>query len=113
MTTTKTMRLARGAALLAVAGLTTVGLGAAPAHAAGPATTVAPATGLNPDGQDLTVRGNGFSATANNGFGVYVVFGPKGDDYATNANAFQASQWVHKGAKPGSGQTLMNADGSF
>ncbi|MFD0684305.1 hypothetical protein [Actinomadura fibrosa] len=106
-------RLTRGAVLLAAAGLVTAGLGAAPALAAGPGTTVTPASGLDPGGQDLTVHGSGFSATANNGFGVYVVFGPKNADYATNANAFQASKWVHKGATPSAGQDVMNADGTF
>ncbi|WP_131740612.1 hypothetical protein [Actinomadura roseirufa] len=110
--TNVTRRVARGAALLA-AGALAVGLGTAPAYAAGPATAVTPSSGLDPAGQDLKIRGSGFSATANNGFGVYVVFGPKGPDYATNANAFQASKWVHKGATPSAGQDVMNADGTF
>ncbi|WP_067460344.1 hypothetical protein [Actinomadura macra] len=111
--TRASVRLARGAALLAAAGLTTIGLGVAPALAAGPATTVTPATGADPEGATLTVHGSGFSATANNGLGVYAVFGPKGPDYATNANAYQASKWVHKGATPSAGQAVLNADGTF
>ncbi|URM96678.1 WxL domain-containing protein [Actinomadura madurae] len=108
-----TRRLARGGVLLAASGLALAAFGAAPASAAGPATTVTPATGADPDGQDLAVRGSGFDPTANNRFGVYVVFGPKRDDYATNANAYQASKWVHLGATPSPGQDVMNADGTF
>ena len=31
------------------------------------------------------MTGSGFDPNANNGFGIYVVFGPKNADYATNA----------------------------
>ncbi|MFC9971646.1 WxL domain-containing protein [Spirillospora sp. NPDC127200] len=107
-------RLARGTVIVGGAALLTAGLGLAPAFAAGPGTAVSPTTGANPAGQDLTVRGSGFSTTANGGLGVYVAFGPKNADYATNAGAFQVSKWVHKNAPAGStGQVKMNADGGF
>ncbi|TDB93945.1 WxL domain-containing protein [Actinomadura sp. 7K534] len=108
-----TRRITRGGAVLATAGLITLGLGAAPAFAAGPATTVTPDSGADPAGQDLTVSGSGFNPDANNGFGVYVVFGPKNADYATNAGTFQVSKWVHKNGAPSPGQDKMNADGTF
>ncbi|MEU8804296.1 WxL domain-containing protein [Spirillospora sp. NPDC048819] len=108
-----TTRITRGGAVLAAAGLITIGLGAVPAFAAGPATTVTPDTGADPAGQDLTVQGSGFDPAANNGLGVYVVFGPKNADYATNAGAFQSSKWVHKNGASSPGQGVMNADGTF
>ncbi|TDD35833.1 hypothetical protein E1287_12660 [Actinomadura sp. KC06] len=105
-----TTRITQGGAVIAAAGLITIGLGAAPALAAGPATTVTPATGADPAGQDLAVQGSGFDPAANGGLGVYVVFGPKVPDYWTNAGAFQASKWVHKN---GAGENKLNADGTF
>ncbi|MFI0482866.1 hypothetical protein [Actinomadura sp. 9N215] len=105
-----TTRITRGGAVIAAAGLITIGLGAAPALAAGPATTVTPATEADPAGQDLAVKGSGFDPAANGGLGVYVVFGPKVPDYWTNAGAFQASKWVHKN---GAGENKLNADGTF
>ncbi|WP_018653806.1 WxL domain-containing protein [Actinomadura flavalba] len=106
-------RLVRGTVVVGTAAFVTAGLGLAPAFAAGPATTVSPTTGANPAGQDLTIQGSGFNANANGGMGVYVAFGPKTADYATNAGAFQVSKWVHKNAAPGSSQIKMNADGTF
>ena len=108
-----TRRLARGGAVLTAAGLLTLGLGTAPAFADGPTTGVTPTTGLNPDGQEVTIHGSGFNPTANNGFGIYVAFGPKGDDYATNAGAYGATKWVHTGATPSATQDVMNSDGTF
>src|SRR5690606_31442851 len=108
-----TRRIGRGGAVLAAAGLITLGLGATPAFAAGPSTTVTPKTGADPAGQDFVVKGSGFDPNANNGFGVYVVFGPKNADYATNAATFQASKWVHRNGTPSSGQDRMNPDGTF
>ncbi|TYK44400.1 WxL domain-containing protein [Actinomadura decatromicini] len=108
-----TRRITRSGAVLAAAGLITIGLGAAPALAAGPATTATPTSGADPAGQDFTVRGTGFDPAANGGVGVYVVFGPKAPDYATNAGAFQVSKWVHRNGNPASGQGRLNADGSF
>ncbi|MEU5884947.1 hypothetical protein [Spirillospora sp. NPDC047279] len=106
-------RLTRGAAVLAGAGLCTAMFGIGPALAAGPATEVTPATEANPDGQDLRVVGSGFDPDKNNGFGVYVAFGPKTPDHTTNANVFQQAKWVHKNASSSPGQARMNTDGTF
>ncbi|HEX2312311.1 MAG TPA: WxL domain-containing protein [Thermomonospora sp.] len=107
-------RFARGAAVVTGAGLLGLGLTAAPAFADGPATTVTPSTQADPAGQDIRVTGSGFDPNKNNGFGVYVAFGPKrGDDWYLNANAFQATKWVHKNASGSPSQVKMNADGTF
>lgn len=95
--------------LVSAATLTT----APPARAAGPGVTVSPTSGLDPAAKaTLKVSGSGFNATGNNKFGVYVAFGPKNADYATNASAFLAAMWVHPGASGGE-QAEMTADGRF
>lgn len=81
--------------------------------AAAPALSVSPTTGLAAGGATVNVSGTGYNATANGNLGVYVVFGPKNADYATNANAFGAAVWVHPGAPNGQGQAPMASDGSF
>ncbi|RAY17177.1 hypothetical protein DPM19_03230 [Actinomadura craniellae] len=109
-----TRRFLRGAAVMAGAGVLGIGLTAVPAFADGPATTVTPATGADPAGQDVRVTGSGFDPDKNNGFGVYVAFGPRsGDDWYLNANAFQVARWVHKNASSSPGQAKMNPDGTF
>jgi LPXTG-motif cell wall-anchored protein len=80
---------------------------------ASPTLTVTPRTGLAPGGQTVTVVGRGFDPTRNGGVGVYVVFGPKEPDYATNAETFRSAKWVHPGATPSAGQAPLAADGSF
>jgi LPXTG-motif cell wall-anchored protein len=45
--------------------------------------------------------------------GVYVVFGPKEADFATNAETFRSAKWIHPGATPSAGQAPLAADGSF
>lgn len=107
-------RLTRATAVVAGAGLLGLSLAATPAAAAGPSITVTPTSELNPDGQDIRVVGSGFDPNANNGFGIYVSFGPKnGDQWYLNANAFQATKWVHKNASGSPSQAKMNADGTF
>ncbi|MFD0684306.1 hypothetical protein [Actinomadura fibrosa] len=96
-----------GAAALAGA----LALGARPAHAA--SLRVSPASGVNPSGQTVSVRGSGFDPARNNGFGVYVVFGPRGADWTTNANAYLSAVWVHRGAAAGAGQAPMSGAGGF
>ncbi|WUI02747.1 WxL domain-containing protein [Spirillospora sp. NBC_00431] len=104
----------RRAAVLGTTAVLGLGLASAPAFAAGPSTTVTPTTGADPDGQDVHVTGSGFDPNKNNGFGVYVAFGPKnGADWYLNANAFQATKWVHKNASGSATQVRMNADGTF
>lgn len=47
----------------------------------------------------VTVTGSGFDGDAQGrGFGVYVVYGPKQADYATNSGWFGSAQWVSKSA---------------
>ncbi|MFF4239103.1 hypothetical protein ACFYYL_24810 [Actinomadura geliboluensis] len=107
-------RTSRRTAVLGATAVLGLGLAAAPALAAGPSTTVTPTTGADPAGQDIRVTGSGFDPDKNNGFGVYVAFGPKkGADWYLNANAFQATKWVHKNASGSAGQAKMNADGTF
>jgi WxL domain surface cell wall-binding len=107
-------RALRGAAVMTGAGLLGLGLTAAPAHADGPSVTVTPTAEADPDGQDIHVTGSGFDPNKNNGFGIYVAFGPKnGDDWYTNANAFQTTKWVRKNASTSPGQAELNADGTF
>ncbi|GAA2735874.1 hypothetical protein [Actinocorallia aurantiaca] len=85
---------------------------ASPALAA--SVRVAPATGLSASGASVSVSGSGFDAVGNNGFGVYVVFGPKKANFHQDANAFGAARWVHvKGAGGSPGQAPLSKDGSF
>ncbi|MCP9951155.1 IPT/TIG domain-containing protein [Actinomadura madurae] len=84
---------------------------APPAFAA--SVSVSPTSGVDPGGQTITVRGSGFDPDRNNGFGVYVVFGPRRADWTTNANAYQPATWVHRGASAGAGQAPMTASGGF
>ncbi|MDX6740280.1 hypothetical protein [Actinocorallia sp. A-T 12471] len=76
---------------------------------------VSPSSGLSATGANtVSISGSGFDAKANNGFGVYVVFGPKPANYHLDANLFGAAKWVHTGgAGGGAGQAEMKADGSF
>ncbi|TYB42291.1 hypothetical protein [Actinomadura chibensis] len=99
----------RGAVVAATAAGLLV-LAPAPAFAA--AVRVSPASGLDPAGQTVTVRGSGFDPARNNRFGVYVVFGPRGSDWATNSNAYLSATWVHPGGS-GGGQAPMSASGGF
>jgi hypothetical protein len=92
---------AAGAGLVAVA---------PPAHAA--SLRVSQTANLAPAGQSVTVSGSGFDAARNNGFGVYVVFGPRRAGFHRNANAFASAVWVHRGGS-GGGQAKMSAAGSF
>ncbi|NEA22127.1 hypothetical protein, partial [Actinomadura bangladeshensis] len=94
---------------LAVAGAGLVAV-APPAHAA--SLRVSQTANLAPAGQSVTVSGSGFDAARNNGFGVYVVFGPRRAGFHRNANAFASAVWVHpKGG--GGGQARMTAAGTF
>jgi hypothetical protein len=108
-------RTPRRAAVLGTTALLGLGVMTVPAFADGPSTTVTPATAADPAGQNIRVTGSGFDPNKNNGFGVYVAFGPKnGDDWFLNASAYQVTKWVHKNAAPGSAtQAVMNADGTF
>ncbi|MFV2173019.1 hypothetical protein ACFHW2_24960 [Actinomadura sp. LOL_016] len=96
-------------AILAAAGVGPVAL-AGPAHAA--SLRVSATSGLDPAGQSVTVTGSGFDPDRNNGFGVYVVFGPRRADFHRNANAFGSAVWVHKGGSGGA-QAKMTASGGF
>ncbi|SPT51566.1 IPT/TIG domain-containing protein [Actinomadura madurae] len=103
----------RGAAAAVAVAVLTLALlvPAPPAFAA--SVSVSPTSGVDPGGQTITVRGSGFDPDRNNGFGVYVVFGPRRADWTTNANAYQAATWVHRGASAGAGQAPMTASGGF
>jgi hypothetical protein len=78
-----------------------------------PVLFASPTFGLPAGGASTaTVLGSGFSATANGGAGVYVVYGPRKPDYWVDATVFGDSRWVHPGGAGGQ-QAPMNADGSF
>ncbi|WP_439675488.1 hypothetical protein [Embleya sp. MST-111070] len=100
-------RLIRWGAIGATGALAVAGVSlASPARAAGtPAVSVSPGVDVDPDGATITVSGTGFDKTRNSGNGVYVLFGPKIDDYYTNAGAYSAQAWV-AGSK-------MSAEGAF
>ncbi|GAB3686064.1 hypothetical protein GCM10027589_54930 [Actinocorallia lasiicapitis] len=85
-------------------------LPAAPAHAA--SVSASPTSGLDPAGATISVRGTGFNATGNNKFGIYVAFGPKRSNYATDSLAFGAARWVHPGGG-GAGQANLTDAGAF
>ena len=91
----------RRSVVIAAAALAALALACPPAFAA--SVRVSPATGVNPAGQTVTVTGSGFDPVRNNGFGVYVVFGPRTADWTTNANAYLAAKWVHSGATASAG----------
>ncbi len=69
--------------------------------ATGPGITVGPATGLDPDGADVTVSGTGFPTTAP---GLYVVYGPEPED-GTDGTRYGAQAFVPSSA--------IDPDGSF
>jgi hypothetical protein len=77
----------------------------APAAPSGPAVTVTPSSGVDPAGGTLAVTGSGFNPA---GAGIYVVFGPKHDDYWANAAYYQQAKWVRAG-----GADPLNPDGTF
>ncbi|MFZ4843411.1 HtaA domain-containing protein [Mycetocola saprophilus] len=105
------------------------------APTASPKVTVSKTTGLNPDGDTVTVTGTGFLPTANTVgtrpplagkfTGAYVVFGKFADTWQPSANAPGTSRSVstQKWAVPaesvetiggaGSGAIELKADGSF
>jgi hypothetical protein len=94
---------------LAAAGLGLVAM-AEPAYAA--SLRVSQTANLDPGGQSVTVSGSGFDPARNNGFGVYVVFGPRRDGFHRNANAYASAFWVHRNGS-GTGQARMTAAGTF
>ncbi|QXJ22335.1 hypothetical protein AGRA3207_003321 [Actinomadura graeca] len=105
------LRRAAIPASVTAAALAAFALAATPAHAA--AVRVSPTSGVNPAGQTVTVSGSGFDADRNNGFGVYVVFGPRRADWVTDSNAYLAARWVHRGASGSGGQAPMSSSGGF
>jgi LPXTG-motif cell wall-anchored protein len=82
-----------------------------------PRVSASPTSGLDPaGGSTITVTGSGFDPNANNGVGVYVVFGPVDPGtYFQDANRFVAARWLHTGGtSSGSpGQDDLRADGTF
>ncbi|WUI02748.1 hypothetical protein OHR68_13360 [Spirillospora sp. NBC_00431] len=102
-------RVLGAAVALAAAGLGLVAV-AGPAHAA--SLRVSPTANLSPGGQSVTVSGSGFDPARNNGFGVYVVFGPRRSGFHRDANAFASAFWVHRNGG-GGGQVKMTAAGAF
>lgn len=93
------------------------GLSAAPALAADrpaftPAVTVTPATGLDPAGTSITVKGTGFDPDANGGKGYGVRVGPaKADVRDRLGTGFQVAKLVKK--DPQGTQLPLAADGSW
>ncbi|RIV39117.1 HtaA domain-containing protein [Micromonospora radicis] len=78
-----------------------------------PTVTVNPSAALDTEGATVTVTGSGFDPDANGGVGVYVAFGPKGDNHWTNSRPYKPVKWVHKNASSSAAQVKLDADGSF
>ncbi|WP_396290007.1 hypothetical protein [Curtobacterium sp. KT1] len=111
-------RIARSFGITLAAGVAAVGIAVLPAVSASAATAVTNDYGASlsvsgpasvvTDGSGsvhgvsngtVTVTGDGFDGNAQGrGFGVYVVYGPKQADYATNSGWFASAQWVSKSA---------------
>ncbi|MEU5903201.1 HtaA domain-containing protein [Micromonospora sp. NPDC047527] len=83
------------------------------AEPAGPAVTVTPPGGLDPNGSTITVRGSGFDPEANGAAGFYVSFGPKVAEHWANAGILQTTKWVNKTNEPTDARDRLNADGTF
>ncbi|WP_157430695.1 hypothetical protein [Actinomadura macra] len=105
------LRRAAIPASVTAATLAALALAADPAYAA--SVRVSPTSGVNPAGQSVTVSGSGFDPARNNGFGVYVVFGPRRANWVTDSNAYLAAKWVHRGAAGSGGQAPMSSSGGF
>lgn len=105
-------RLQRALAAATMVAVTGTGLLALAEPAAAASLRVSPSTGLDPNGQTISVSGSGFDPNRNNKFGVYVVFGPRRADYYTNSGNYGAALWVHPGGA-GSGQARMSPSGTF
>ncbi|HEX2312310.1 MAG TPA: hypothetical protein VHJ17_01145 [Thermomonospora sp.] len=104
------MGVIRRVLVVGVAGALGTVVLAGPADAA--ALRVSPSSGLDPGGQTVSISGSGFDPARNNGFGVYVVFGPRRADFHRDANAYGAAVWVHRGGS-GGGQARMSPSGTF
>jgi len=111
-------RIARSFGITLAAGVAAVGIAVLPAVSAsaatavtndygaslsvsGPASVVTDGPGALHGVSDgsVTVTGSGFDGDAQGrGFGVYVVYGPKQADYASNSGWFGSAQWVSKSA---------------
>lgn len=111
----------RASTVVLTTALAAVGVGVVapvtPAGAAGPGVTAAPSINIARQGTSFVIKGSGFSATARNGFGVYVAFGPKPAllpaDWFERIELYQAAVWVHPGGTGTATNKPMNADGTF
>lgn len=65
--------------------------------AAGPRLLLTPSSGVDPDGDDIVVKGSGYPTTAP---GVYVVYGPEPQDN-TDATPFQVAQFIPSASMAG------------
>ena len=123
-------RIARSFGITLAAGVAAVGIAVLPAVSASAATAVTNDHGASlsvsgpasvvTDGSEalhgvsdgsVTVTGSGFDGDAQGrGFGVYVVYGPKQADYATNSGWFGSAQWVSKSAFTAGGGFTTTVD---
>jgi hypothetical protein len=102
----------RGSAIrLAVAGLLAALACAAGAEAAAaaPSLTLSKSSGIDPDGETITITGEGFKGSMP---GIYVTFGPKHGD-TSNAGAYHQTKWVFPGGTPTEVTDKLNGDGTF
>jgi hypothetical protein len=82
-----------------------------PGSGGGPAIAVSPTSGLSTAGPTtVSVSGSGFDPVKNEGFGVYVMYGPVG---ATQQSQFYSAKWVAPGNAPGAGTDTMSSTGTF
>ncbi len=86
-----------------------------PVAANGPTIALEPSGPLPAGTSTVTITGAGFDPTANNGNGVYVVFGPitPAPGYYTDPGLYSAFRWVGPGNPDSAATAPMAADGSF
>lgn len=80
-----------------------------------PVVTVSQTSGLPREGDtELTVTGTGFDPNKNGGNGVYVVYGPKVDQFWTlPQSTFGAVKWVRRDPRPSPAQVELKPNGTF
>jgi hypothetical protein len=100
-----------GSALAALGVAVAALVSAAPSAFAAPGLSVSPGSGVAA-GATVSVSGSGYSATANNGVGIYVAWCKLVPQYWVSADNCGDARWVHVGGG-GAGQAVMTAGGSF
>jgi hypothetical protein len=76
---------------------------------------VEPGGPLPTGSQTVTLTGQGFDATGNDGKGIYVVYGPitAAPGFYTDPSIYAAFKWVYPGSADSPATAPMTPDGSF